>query len=124
MAPSSPVDLQFGDDGLLHVIAQDAETDEVLMLGFASSEALAKTQNTGLAHYHSRSDDRLRRGGEADGYDQRVEEIRVDCDGDALVYRVDQDGDACCTGHHSCFHRTIDGREVGAPIPGPTGSHE
>lgn len=103
----SDVELAF-EDGLLPAVAQDAETDEVLMLAFVSPRALARTAETGLAHYYSRSREELWQKGESSGHVQRVREIRVDCDGDAVLYVVEQDGGACHTGYQSCFHRRVD----------------
>lgn len=113
------IKLEFGDDELIPAIAQDAETDEVLMLAFVSPEALAATQNTGLAHYHSRSRDELWQKGGSSGHVQEVREIRVDCDGNTLLYRVEQRGGACHTGHRSCFYRTIEGEVIGEKIFDP-----
>lgn len=113
------VELDFGEDGLIPAIAQDAETGDVLMLAYVSPEALAETQNTGLAHYYSRSRDELWQKGGSSGHVQRVEEVRVDCDGDALLYLVDQEGGACHTGYRSCFYRTIDGETVGDEVFDP-----
>ncbi|ELY49099.1 phosphoribosyl-AMP cyclohydrolase [Natronorubrum bangense] len=106
------IELEFGDNGLIPAIAQDAETDEILMLAYVSPEALAKSQNTGTAHYHSRSRDELWQKGGSSGHIQRIREIRVDCDSDTLLYRVEQEGGACHTGYRSCFYRTIDGEVV------------
>lgn len=97
------------DGGLLPAVAQDAETDEVVMLAYVSPEALARTEETGLAHYYSRSRDELWQKGESSGHVQRVREIRVDCDGDAVLYVVEQESGACHTGYASCFHRRVDG---------------
>jgi phosphoribosyl-AMP cyclohydrolase len=118
------VELAFGDDDdgdgdggggddLLPAVAQDADTGEVLMLAYVSPEALERTRETGLAHYYSRSREELWQKGETSGHVQRVEEVRVDCDGDSLLYLVDQEGGACHTGHASCFHRRLDGTVVG-----------
>lgn len=104
-----PVSLDFGADGLIPAIAQDVETEEVLMLAYVSPEAVERTRETGLAHYYSRSRNELWKKGGSSGHTQSVREIRVDCDGDALLYRVEQTGGACHTGYHSCFHRTLDG---------------
>jgi phosphoribosyl-AMP cyclohydrolase len=102
----------FGEQSLLPAVAQDADTGEVLMLAYVSREALARTRETGLAHYHSRSRDELWQKGESSGHVQHVEEIRVDCDGDALLYLVDQEGGACHTGYETCFYRSLDGDRV------------
>jgi phosphoribosyl-AMP cyclohydrolase len=111
--------VDFGADGLVPVVAQDADSGEVLMLAYADREAVAATRDTGLAHYHSRSRDELWQKGGSSGHVQHVEEVRVDCDGDALLYRVDQDGGACHTGYRSCFHRTVGGEVVGEQVFDP-----
>ncbi|UPV73908.1 phosphoribosyl-AMP cyclohydrolase [Halorussus limi] len=121
---SLTVDLEFGETELIPAIAQDVETDEILMLAYVSPDALAKTQNTGLAHYYSRSRDELWQKGGSSGHVQRVEEIRVDCDGDALLYRVEQEGGACHTGYRSCFYRTLDGDIVGEKVFDPDEVYE
>lgn len=107
------VDLDFGEDGLVPVVAQDADDGTVLMLAYATREAVERTVETGRAHYYSRSRDELWEKGGSSGHTQAVEEVRVDCDGDALLYVVDQSVGACHTGYYSCFHRTIDGEVVG-----------
>ena len=112
MSEQFAVDLDFGDDGLIPAVAQDAETGEVLMLAYATREAVSRTRETGFAHYHSRSRDELWKKGGTSGHTQGVEEVRVDCDGDAVLYLVDQNVAACHTGHRSCFHRTLDGETV------------
>ncbi|WP_436346369.1 phosphoribosyl-AMP cyclohydrolase [Natronorubrum sp. FCH18a] len=101
--------VDFGEDGLVPAVAQDAETGEVLMLAYVSPEALERTHETGVAHYYSRSRDELWQKGKTSGHTQDVEEVRVDCDADTLLYLVDQEGGACHTGHRSCFYRTING---------------
>ena len=116
---AQPVSLEFGEDGLIPAIAQDAETEEVLMLAYVTREAVDRTRETGLAHYYSRSRDELWKKGGTSGHTQEVREIRVDCDGDALLYRVEQAGGACHTGFHSCFHRTLDGDVVGERVFDP-----
>jgi len=113
------VDVDFGDDGLVPAVAQDAETDAVLMLAYASPEALRRTRETGRAHYYSRSRDELWEKGATSGHVQRVLEVRVDCDADALLYLVEQEGGACHTGFDSCFHRTVDGEVVGERVFDP-----
>jgi phosphoribosyl-AMP cyclohydrolase len=106
--------IEFGDDGLVPAVAQDADSGEVLMLAYADREAVERTLETDLAHYYSRSREELWQKGATSGNVQRVAEVRVDCDGDALLYRIDQAGGACHTGHRSCFHRrlTDDGLET------------
>ena len=93
--------------GLVPVIAQDASTEQVLMLAYADREAVEMTLQTGLAHYHSRSRDELWLKGGTSGHTQRIIEIRIDCDNDTLLYRVEQTGPACHTGAYSCFYRTL-----------------
>jgi phosphoribosyl-AMP cyclohydrolase len=114
-APALDVDvgLAFDEQDLLPAVAQDADTGAVLMLAYVDREALARTRETGYAHYHSRSRDELWKKGATSGHTQRVREVRVDCDGDALLYRVEQAGGACHTGFESCFYRTLDGETVG-----------
>jgi phosphoribosyl-AMP cyclohydrolase len=113
------VDLDFGDDGLVPAVAQDAETGEVLMLAYVTRDALVRTRETGRAHYYSRSREQLWEKGATSGHTQAVEGIRVDCDGDAVLYLVDQSGGACHTGYRSCFYRTLDGDVVGDRVFDP-----
>lgn len=113
------VEVDFGDDGLVPAIAQDADTGDVLMLAYVSPEALARTRETGRAHYYSRSRDELWEKGSTSGHVQEIREIRVDCDGDSLLYVVEQTGGACHTGHRSCFYRTLDGEHVGEQVFDP-----
>lgn len=113
------IDVDFGEDGLVPAIAQDADSGEVLMLAYVSPEALDRTRETGEAHYHSRSRDELWHKGGSSGHTQAVREVRVDCDADTLLYLVDQNVGACHTGHRSCFHRTIDGEHVGERVFDP-----
>ncbi len=101
--------LKFNEDGLIPVVVQDAKTKEVLMLAYANKEALRKTFETGFAHYFSRSRKKLWMKGEESGNVQRVIEVRVDCDEDALLYIVEQKGVACHTGNYSCFFRKLEG---------------
>ena len=118
------VTVDFDDDGLVVTVTQDAESGAVLMVAFTSPEALSRTRETGLAHYYSRSRDELWQKGETSGHVQQVEEILVDCDADALLYRVRQEGGACHTGHRSCFYRTIDGESLGDRVFDPTAVYE
>ena len=113
------VTLAFDDNEYLPAVAQDAESGEVLMLAYVTEEALEKTRETGYAHYYSRSRDELWKKGGTSGHTQEIEEVRVDCDGDALLYRIDQSGGACHTGYESCFYRTLDGEEVGEQVFDP-----
>ncbi len=100
-------------DGLVPVIAQDAASGEILMVANMNEEAFRKTLETGEVVYWSRGRGRLWHKGEESGNVQKVKGIYVDCDGDVLVIKVDQVGDAAChTGRRSCFFRRIDGDEV------------
>lgn len=100
---------KFDDKGLLTAVAVDADSGAILMLAHMDVEALAKTRESGLAHFHSRSRGRLWMKGESSGHVLRVEEIRVDCDQDALLLLVRPAGPACHTGATSCFYRRLDG---------------
>jgi phosphoribosyl-AMP cyclohydrolase len=99
------IDFKKGD-GLIPVIIQDAATHEVLMLGYMNREAWEKTVKTGRASFWSRSRKKIWVKGETSGNYQEVKEIRLDCDGDTLLLKVDQVGGAAChTGFKSCFHQ-------------------
>jgi phosphoribosyl-AMP cyclohydrolase len=117
-------ELAFGEAGLLPAVAQDADSGEVLMLAYVTREAVERTRETGRAHYYSRSREELWQKGESSGHTQTVEEIRVDCDGDALLYLVEQAGGACHTGYDSCFYRTVDGETVGERVFDPEDVYE
>ena len=110
-------------DGLLAAVAQDAETGEVLMLAFMNAESFAETLATGRAVYYSRSRKRLWRKGEESGHYQEVRQILVDCDGDAIVLKIRQQGEAAChPGRRSCFFYEVsaDGvRIVSEPVVDP-----
>lgn len=97
--------VRWGDAGLVPVVAQDASSGDVLTLAYANVLALERTLVTGEAHYWSRSRGELWRKGATSGHLQRVREVRLDCDGDALLYRLDPAGPACHTGERSCFFR-------------------
>lgn len=112
--------VHFDSAGLVPVVAQEAVTGEVLMLAWADREALERTVATGAAHYHSRRRAALWRKGESSGQVQQVREVRVDCDGDAVLYLVDQTGPACHTGERNCFHMTVSGARA-EPLTGPSG---
>jgi phosphoribosyl-AMP cyclohydrolase / phosphoribosyl-ATP pyrophosphohydrolase len=103
--------ITFDERGLVPVVAQDAGTGEVLMLAWANADALRRTRETGRAHYWSRSRAALWIKGETSGHTQEVVDVRVDCDADAVLYRVRQTGPACHTGERSCFHRVIEGAQ-------------
>jgi phosphoribosyl-AMP cyclohydrolase len=101
--------VKWDDDGLVPAIAQDAESHRVLNLAWMNREALARTIETGLAHYWSRSRGRLWRKGEQSGHVQKVKSLRLDCDEDVLLMEVEQQGGiACHTGRQSCFYRRLE----------------
>jgi phosphoribosyl-AMP cyclohydrolase len=105
------LDPKFDAAGLITAVATDAATGELLMLAHMNAEALAKTLETGEAHFWSRSRERLWKKGETSGHVLRVIEARIDCDQDALWLKVEPHGPACHTGERSCFFRRIeDGR--------------
>ena len=103
---------KFDSGGLLTGVVTHAQTGEVLMVAFMDAEALEKTRETGLAHFHSRSRGRLWMKGESSGHVLRVQEILVDCDQDALVLKALPQGPACHTGAPSCFYRRLDGSKL------------
>lgn len=101
-------EVAWDERGLVTAVAQEAGSGRVLMLAWMNREALAETIATGYATYWSRSRQRLWRKGEESGHRQRVQAIQLDCDGDAIVLQVAQEGGmACHTGRHSCFFRTL-----------------
>lgn len=103
--------IAWNADGLVPAVAQDAATGEVLMLAWMNRESLARTVATGEAVYWSRSRAQLWRKGETSGHLQKVVEIRLDCDADAIVLRVEQAGGiACHTGRRRCFFNLLDGQ--------------
>lgn len=109
------INLEFEKQGgLVPVIAQDYVTGEVLMLAFMNPEAWELTLATGIVHYWSRSRKKIWKKGESSGNVQEVKEIRVDCDNDTLLIKVNQIGDAAChDGYRSCFYRIVrDGETI------------
>ena len=99
---------QFGADGLITAVVTDIKSGELLMVAHMNAEALRKTIESGEAWYYSRSRKALWKKGESSGHVQRVVELRVDCDQDALWLKVEQDGPgACHTGRRSCFYRAV-----------------
>src|SRR6516164_7176581 len=105
--------IAFDAAGLVPAIAQQYDTGEVLMLAWMNRAAVEETLSTGRVCYFSRSRDRLWRKGETSGQQQRLVELRLDCDGDTLLLLVDQHGVACHTGQRNCFFRALrDGRLV------------
>jgi phosphoribosyl-AMP cyclohydrolase len=106
----SPAVAELLKDGveLIPAIAQDATSGEVLMLAYMNKQSLAITIETGRATYWSRSRSELWEKGATSGHTQKVISIDIDCDGDALLLKVEQSGAACHTGDRSCFHRAIE----------------
>lgn len=100
---------RFDADGLIGCIVTDAHDGTVLMFAYMNAEALRLTLATGIAHYWSRSRQSLWRKGDTSGQQQKVKEIRTDCDQDVLLLKVEPggDGDACHTGRRSCFYRRL-----------------
>ena len=107
---------RFDASGLVTCVATDAGSGEVLMVAHMNNEALRKTIATGEAWYFSRSRNSLWRKGETSGHVQRVVEMRMDCDQDAVWIRVEQSGAACHTGRRSCFYRQVTAGEGGARL--------
>jgi phosphoribosyl-AMP cyclohydrolase len=107
------------DNGLIPVIVQDEKSREVLMMAYANDEAVRLTQETGFAHYYSRSRRKLWKKGEESGHFQKVVRIFTDCDEDCLIYEVEQTGAACHTGYMSCFYRTLEGEVTGTKVFDP-----
>jgi phosphoribosyl-AMP cyclohydrolase len=107
---------KFDAAGLVTCVATDATTSEVLMVAHMNEEALRKTIASGEAWYYSRSRKSLWRKGETSGHVQRVVEMRMDCDQDAIWIRVEQRGAACHTGRRSCFYRKVEASEGGARL--------
>jgi len=107
-------EVRWNADGLVVAVAQEVATNDVLMLAWMDREALAETLARGEAVYWSRSRKQLWHKGDTSGHFQKVHDIRLDCDGDAILLTVEQVGRiACHTGRHSCFYRTLqDGRWV------------
>lgn len=113
---SAVENIRFDDNGLVPVVAQDVNSGEVLTLAYANREAVETTLESGEAHYYSRSRAELWRKGETSGNTQRVAEVRLDCDADALLYKVEPHGPACHTGERSCFFTTVAGEGIGVSV--------
>lgn len=101
-------ELKFDDNGLIPAVVQDAQTNAVLMVAYMNAESLRLTLETGEAVFWSRSRNELWHKGATSGNTQRVHEIRVDCDADTLLLRVEPAGAACHTGEYSCFYRELE----------------
>lgn len=104
------------ENGLILGVVQDEASKEVLMCAYMNREALEKTVETGIAHFWSRSRQKLWKKGEVSGHIQKVKEIRVDCDLDSLLLLVEQVGGACHMGYRSCFYRNLEGKIVGEKV--------
>lgn len=106
---TATLSLNYNAEGLIAAVAQEATTKEILMLAWMNEEAFEKTITTGEAHYWSRSRGQLWHKGATSGAVQKVREIRVDCDQDAVILMIEQSGDgACHTGRRSCFYRRVE----------------
>jgi len=100
--------VRFNSDGLIPAIIQDEDTGEVLMLGYMNRDALKKSLETGITHFWSRTRRKIWMKGETSGHIQKIKEAFIDCDGDALLFKVEQVKAACHTGYKSCFYRAAD----------------
>lgn len=112
LPPSLEESIAFDERGLVPAIAQAHDTGEVLMMAWMNRAAIAESLATGRVCYWSRSRRALWRKGETSGQVQRLVDLRIDCDGDALLLIVDQTGVACHTGRRSCFYRAVRDRDV------------
>lgn len=113
-----PATLTYNDAGLIPVIAQDAQTGEVLMMAWMNAAAIAQTLATGQVTYWSRSRQEFWVKGATSGHTQALVDFRVDCDRDCLLVRVDQIGPACHTGRRTCFYTAVrDGVETELMAP-------
>lgn len=104
--------IRFNEDGLVPAIAQQHDSGEVLMMAWMNAEAVRETLETGRVCYWSRSRKGLWRKGETSGQQQRLKELLIDCDGDTLLVKVDQDGVACHTGRRTCFYTAARGEAL------------
>ena len=113
--------LKYDSNGLVPAVVQDDESGEVLMVGYMNREAVRRTLTTGRTCFWSRSRQEFWVKGETSGHIQEVKSVRVDCDKDCLLVKVEQTGAACHTGYRSCFFREVDGegieRVIGEKIP-------
>ena len=100
-------ELKYDRDGLVAAVIQDVTNNEILMVGYMNAESIKETLKTGLACFWSRSRQKLWIKGETSGHTQTVKSIAVDCDGDALVIKVEQNVAACHVGYRSCFFREV-----------------
>ncbi|MFI8983055.1 phosphoribosyl-AMP cyclohydrolase [Ectopseudomonas khazarica] len=111
--------IAWNDAGLIPVISQRHDDGEVLMLAWMNRAALTETLSSGQVCYWSRSRQRLWRKGETSGHRQRLHSARLDCDGDALLLRVEQTGPACHTGRPACFYNELDGEQLRVVVSHP-----
>ena len=109
--------IAFDADGLVQAVAQQFDTGDVLMMAWMNRQAVTETLTSGRVTYYSRSRRALWRKGERSGQTQRLVELRVDCDGDALLILVEQTGVACHTGRRSCFYRVAAGAGLAERLP-------
>jgi phosphoribosyl-ATP pyrophosphohydrolase/phosphoribosyl-AMP cyclohydrolase len=109
-------EVEFDERGLVPMVAQDHASGEVLTLAYANEEALRLTVETGEVHFYSRSREQIWHKGETSGNVLKLRQLRLDCDGDAIVALVEPTGPACHTGERSCFHRDIDGGYGNDPV--------
>ena len=105
--PQEIRELLKDSDALMPAIAQDSLSGEVLMLAYVNAESLALTIESGFATYFSRSRNQLWKKGETSGHLQKIVSISLDCDGDAILFQVSQEGSACHTGEFTCFHQEV-----------------
>ncbi len=104
-------EVKFDERGLVPCVAQDASTGEVLTLAYVNEESLRLTQETGEMHFFSRSRGKIWRKGEESGHVLKLKQLRIDCDGDAILALVEPTGPACHTGERTCFYRELNGAE-------------
>lgn len=116
MSDPGAVEVEFDGNGLVPCITQDADTGEVLTLAWMNEESLGLTRETGEVHFFSRSRQEIWKKGETSGNVQKVRQLRVDCDGDALLALVEPAGPACHTGERTCFYRGLDSGETPEPV--------
>jgi phosphoribosyl-ATP pyrophosphohydrolase/phosphoribosyl-AMP cyclohydrolase len=108
--------IEFDERGLVPCVAQDFASGEVLTLAYANEESLRLSAETGDLHFYSRSREEIWRKGETSGNFLRLRQLRVDCDGDAIVALVEPTGPACHTGERTCFYRELEGDEEPVPV--------
>jgi phosphoribosyl-ATP pyrophosphohydrolase/phosphoribosyl-AMP cyclohydrolase len=112
------VPVEFDRDGLVPCITQDADTGEVLTLAYMNAESLKLTRETGEVHFYSRSRKTIWKKGETSGNVQKVRQLRIDCDGDAVLALVEPAGPACHTGERTCFYRGLETGSAPDPVNG------